>query len=66
MGLRGIIGLTVTVHGPHKDLHSGIHGGMVRNPATELARLVAALHNPDGSIAIPGYYEGVKPIDSGG
>jgi acetylornithine deacetylase/succinyl-diaminopimelate desuccinylase-like protein len=63
MGLRGIAGITVEVQGPTKDLHSGVHGGMVRNPAMELARLLASLHNEDGSIAIDGFYQGVQPID---
>lgn len=60
MGLRGIAALEAILRGPHKDLHSGVHGGVVRNPATELARLVAGLHKSDGSIAIPGFYEGMK------
>jgi acetylornithine deacetylase/succinyl-diaminopimelate desuccinylase-like protein len=59
MSLRAIIGLEVTVKGLTKDLHSGIHGGAVANPATELSRLIASLHKADGSIAVPGFYEGV-------
>jgi acetylornithine deacetylase/succinyl-diaminopimelate desuccinylase-like protein len=61
MSLRALIGLEVTVKGLSKDLHSGIHGGAVANPATELCRLISSLHNGDGSIAVDGYYEGVKP-----
>jgi acetylornithine deacetylase/succinyl-diaminopimelate desuccinylase-like protein len=61
MGLRGIVQLTVALHGPRHDLHSGMHGGVAPNPATELARLVASLHGPDGSIAVDGYYGAVTP-----
>ncbi len=63
MGLRGIAACTVEVKGPSKDLHSGVHGGIARNPALELARLLSTLHNLDGSIAVEGFYEGVPPID---
>jgi acetylornithine deacetylase/succinyl-diaminopimelate desuccinylase-like protein len=59
MGLRGIAAMTVTVKGPAKDLHSGVHGGVARNPATELCRLVASLHDNQGRIAVPGYYDEV-------
>ena len=61
-GLRGIACVELTVHGPSIDLHSGIFGGSVANPNTVLARLVASLHNPDGRIAIPGFYDDVRPL----
>ena len=61
-GLRGIACLELTVHGPSIDLHSGIFGGSVANPNTVLARLVASLHHPDGRIAIPGFYDDVRPV----
>jgi acetylornithine deacetylase/succinyl-diaminopimelate desuccinylase-like protein len=60
MGLRGIATLTVQVDGPAFDLHSGIHGGVAPNPATALARMIASLHDSQGRIAIPGYYDGVE------
>lgn len=63
MGLRSICHLNATLKGLRTDLHSGVHGGMIRNPATEIARLVATLHNPDGSIAVEGFYEGVNEPD---
>jgi len=63
MGLRGIIMLMVKLTGPRHDLHSGVHGGVIKNPATEIARLVASFHNEDGSIAVPGFYDSVLPID---
>ncbi|MBN2302774.1 MAG: M20/M25/M40 family metallo-hydrolase [Lentisphaerae bacterium] len=60
MGLRGLIYLTATLYGPSHDLHSGLHGGCALNPAAEIARLVASLHNNDGSIAVAGFYDNVK------
>jgi acetylornithine deacetylase/succinyl-diaminopimelate desuccinylase-like protein len=59
MGLRGVAHLTVKISGPNYDLHSGVHGGLVRNPAMALARLLSTLHNPDGSIAVEGFYDDV-------
>ena len=59
MGLRGIIHLEATLRGPNRDLHSGVHGGIVKNPAAQLARLVASLHNDQGKVAVAGFYDGV-------
>ncbi len=59
MGLRGIFHIEVKVSGANTDLHSGVFGGVVRNPAIELSRLLAGLHNPDGSIAIENFYDGI-------
>jgi len=50
------------VTGPQSDLHSGMYGGAVVNPAMELARILATLHHVDGRIAIPGFYDDVKPF----
>lgn len=61
-GLRGICCLEIRLHGPDKDLHSGIYGGAVANPITQLARLIATLHDDEGRIAIPGYYDDVTPL----
>src|SRR5437763_6691925 len=55
-GLRGVAALEVKVTGPKIDLHSGIFGGAVTNPATALARLLATLHDQNGHIAVPGFY----------
>lgn len=60
MGLRGLIYLTATLHGPSHDLHSGLHGGCAPNPAAEMARLIASLHNDNGSIAVEGFYDMVS------
>lgn len=62
-GLRGITCCEVTVKGPKGDLHSGIYGGAVANPATAVARLVASLHNDEGKIMIEGFYDEVKPLE---
>jgi acetylornithine deacetylase/succinyl-diaminopimelate desuccinylase-like protein len=61
-GLRGISCIEITLTGPDKDLHSGIYGGAVANPITELARLIATLHDSEGRIAIAGFYDEVKPL----
>jgi acetylornithine deacetylase/succinyl-diaminopimelate desuccinylase-like protein len=62
-GLRGLAYLEVIVRGPSKDLHSGSYGGAVMNPAIALARMVAACHGPFGRVAIPGFYDRVRPIE---
>ena len=54
-GLRGIGALELKVTGPASDLHSGIYGGAVANPATAVARLVASLHDAHGHVAVPGF-----------
>jgi acetylornithine deacetylase/succinyl-diaminopimelate desuccinylase-like protein len=61
-GLRGLTALEVHVTGPDRDLHSGIFGGAVENPATVLARLIAGLHDRNLKVAIDGFYDGVQPI----
>ncbi|MCI5064139.1 M20/M25/M40 family metallo-hydrolase [bacterium] len=64
MGLRGVAALTVRLTGPRTDLHSGVHGGVCPNPATEMARLIATLHRSDGSIAVEGFLDGVPEPNS--
>ena len=61
-GLRGIAALEVRVTGPATDLHSGIYGGAVTNPATALARMIASLHDDEGRVAVPGFYDGIPPL----
>ena len=64
IGLRGIVGLELNLEGPNSDLHSGIHGGAVYNPLQALAEICASLHNPDGSVNVPGFYDGMlAPAD---
>lgn len=55
-GLRGLSYLEVEVTGPNRDLHSGVYGGAVANPATILAKMIASLHNENNHITIPGFY----------
>ena len=59
-GLRGLTYMEVEVTGPDKDLHSGLFGGAVANPANVLARLVASLVDENGRVNIPGFYEDVR------
>ena len=60
--LRGLAYFEINVTGPNSDLHSGMYGGAVVNPATALARIVATFHDADGRIAIPGFYDTVRPF----
>ncbi len=60
--LRGLAYFEIRVQGPTSDLHSGMYGGAVINPAMELARILSTLHHVDGRIAIPGFYDAVKPF----
>lgn len=62
-GLRGIFCLELRLQGPAVDLHSGIFGGSVANPATVLARMLSALHDAHGRVAVPGFYDDVKPLE---
>ncbi len=60
--LRGLAYLQLDVTGPNSDLHSGMYGGAVVNPAMALARILATFHDADGRIAIPGFYDAVRPF----
>ena len=60
--LRGIAAMELIVRGPARDLHSGLFGGAVANPATVVARLLASLHDADGRVLIPGFYDAVRPL----
>jgi len=60
--LRGIAAMELVVRGPVRDLHSGLFGGAVANPATVLARLLATLHDAKGRVLIPGFYDAVRPL----
>lgn len=61
-GLRGILACEVIVRGPRQDLHSGVFGGAVTNPGNGLAKMVAALHDDQGRVQIPGFYDGVLEL----
>ena len=60
--LRGLVDLEITIKGAKTDLHSGIHGGAVYNPLQALSEICASLHNPDGSVNVPGFYDDVLPV----
>ncbi len=62
-GLRGLSYLELFVQGPRTDLHSGSFGGIAPNPIHALVTLLAQLKNPDGTIAIPGFYDAVAPLE---
>jgi acetylornithine deacetylase/succinyl-diaminopimelate desuccinylase-like protein len=62
-GLRGITCCEVILRGPKGDLHSGLFGGAVANPAAAMARLVATLHALDGTVTIDGFYDQVRPLE---
>ena len=62
--LRGIIAFEITLHGPSRDLHSGIFGGAVDNPAMALSQLLAKLRDKNGRVAIPGFYDDVAPLSA--
>ena len=61
-GLRGLSYVEVEVTGPNRDLHSGVYGGAIANPATILAQLIASLHDKNNHIAIPGFYDDVVEL----
>jgi len=58
--LRGLAYFQIDVQGPAQDLHSGTYGGAVANPAMALARMLATLHDTDGRVLIPGFYDNVR------
>ncbi len=63
-GMRGLAYLEVKVTGPNKDLHSGHYGGAVANPINTLCELIASLHDADGRVAIPGFYDDVVELSA--
>ncbi len=61
-GLRGLALFDVHVTGAKGDLHSGLHGGVLRNPIQALAEIIATLHSPDGRVNVPGFYDDVLDV----
>jgi len=61
-GLRGLAYFELRVMGPQKDLHSGLFGGIVHNPAQALAELIAGMHDKKGRVTLPGFYDKVRKL----
>ncbi|WP_411029956.1 dipeptidase [Spongiimicrobium sp. 3-5] len=61
-GLRGLSYVEVEVTGPNRDLHSGLYGGAVANPINVLTKMIAALHDENNHITIPGFYDKVEEL----
>ena len=60
--LRGLVGEEIEITCADKDLHSGMYGNAARNPNQVLAEIIASLRNPDGSIAVAGFYDDVEEV----
>ena len=59
IGVRGLSYIEIEVNGPNRDLHSGVYGGAVANPITILSKMIAACHDENNHITIPGFYDDV-------
>ncbi len=59
---KGLLALDIEVVGANRDLHSGRYGGTVANPVHALVQILAGLHHPDGSIAVPGFDDGIPAL----
>lgn len=64
VGVRGLSYIEVEVTGPNRDLHSGVYGGAVANPATLLAKMIASCHDENNHITLPGFYDEVLEASS--
>jgi acetylornithine deacetylase/succinyl-diaminopimelate desuccinylase-like protein len=60
--LRGLAYFELHVYGPKQDLHSGLFGGVVHNPAQALSELIAGMHDGNGCVTLPGFYDKVRPL----
>jgi acetylornithine deacetylase/succinyl-diaminopimelate desuccinylase-like protein len=59
VGMRGVTDVEISLYGPERDLHSGSFGGAVPNPLKAMSDLLSGLHDGDGRVAVPGFYDGV-------
>lgn len=64
VGLRGLSYMEVQVTGPNRDLHSGVYGGAIANPANVLCQMIASLHDENGKVKIPGFYDDVVELST--
>ncbi len=62
--LRGLVGEEITVKAASRDLHSGMYGGPAANPVRILAKILADIHDADGRVTVPGFYDGVEETPS--
>ncbi len=62
VGLRGLAYMEVEVTGPNRDLHSGVYGGAVANPATILCKMIASLHDENNHVTVKGFYDDVQTV----
>ncbi len=63
-GLRGLAAVEVHVKGPERDLHSGVYGGTVLNPAQLIAKIIAHMHDDTGRVQVPEFYSSVRPLSA--
>jgi len=61
-GLRGLTGVQIDIQGAKGDLHSGLYGGGVQNPLHAIAQLIASFRDQEGTIAVEGFYDEVRPL----
>ena len=62
-GLRGLSYFELRIKGPENDLHSGLFGGIIQNPAQVLCEIIAGMHDANGKITLPGFYDNVRDLD---
>ncbi|MDZ7359151.1 MAG: M20/M25/M40 family metallo-hydrolase [candidate division KSB1 bacterium] len=63
-GVRGIVSFEMTVYGANRELHSGHYGNWAPNPAMRLSQLLASMKNESGRVLVPGFYDGVEPLNA--
>ena len=61
--LRGLAYMEIRIWGPNQDLHSGVFGGTIHNPGQVIAELIAGMHDENGRITLPGYYDKVRELN---